>query len=72
MPGLFRSLQGTTVRYVGRMSDRNVERLMDITDERTVTELITSSGGGEAGAGRRMGEWVYDRRMDVVVEGICI
>jgi hypothetical protein len=45
---------------------------MDITDERTVTELITSSGGGEAGAGRRMGEWVYDRRMDVVVEGICI
>ena len=72
MPGLFRSLQGTTERYVGRMSDRNVERLMDITDERTVTELITSSGGGEAGGGRRMGEWVYDRRMEVVVEGICI
>lgn len=52
------TLKGTTVKYVGKINDENVERLLELAKEKTVTELIISSGGGEIGAGMRMGEWV--------------
>lgn len=66
------TLQGTTVTFVGRINDHNVERLLDITSGKTVTELIISTGGGEVHAGMNMGEWVYDHQIDVVVEGMCM
>lgn len=66
------TLRGTTVRYVGKINDMNVERLFNVVKGKTVTELIVSSSGGEINAGMRMGEWVFDNQLDVVVEGVCM
>ncbi|NLJ25775.1 MAG: hypothetical protein GX354_10240 [Firmicutes bacterium] len=66
------TLQGTTVMYVGKVNELSVERLLAIVSGKTVTELIISTSGGEVDAGMRMGEWVYDNQIDVVVDGMCM
>ena len=66
------NLQGTTVTYIGRIDSQNVERLLDLVSGKTVTELVISTGGGEADAGLEIGEWVFDNQIDVVVDGMCM
>ncbi len=66
------TFEGTTVTYVGKITDENVQRLFEMVTGRIVTELIISTSGGEINAGMTMGEWVFDNKIDVVVEGMCL
>lgn len=34
--------------------------------------MVISSGGGEINAGMKMGYWVFDNQIDVVVNGMCM
>ncbi|MCK9526047.1 MAG: hypothetical protein M0R49_08975 [Limnochordia bacterium] len=66
------ALEGTTVKYVGKINEENVDRLLDLVAAKPVTELIISTSGGEINGGMTMGEWVYNNNIDVVVEGMCM
>jgi hypothetical protein len=64
-------LNGTTVVYVGILNDQNIERFLEIVRDKEVLRLIISSGGGEINAGMRLGDWVFDNNVDIVIERIC-
>jgi hypothetical protein len=64
-------LNGTTVVYVGILNDRNIERFFKTVRDKEVLRLSISSGGGEINAGMRLGDWVFDNNVDVVIEGVC-
>jgi hypothetical protein len=64
-------LEGTTVVYVGLLNDQNIERFLEIVRDREVLRLIISSGGGDINAGMRLGDWVFDNSVDIVIERIC-
>lgn len=55
------TIEGSSVRYVGKINNQNVDRLLGMVDGIEVTELLISSGGGEINAGMRMGEWAGPR-----------
>jgi len=63
---------GTTVIYGGKISDQGAGRFLDAVSGKKVAELIIASSGGEVNAGMKMGEWVFDNHVDVVVERMCI
>jgi hypothetical protein len=60
------------VTYAGQITDQNVERFLDTVNGKEVSVLIISSNGGEINAGMKMGEWLFDNRVDVVVERMCM
>lgn len=66
------SLNGTQVTYMGKIKDKDVEHLMGIVKGKKVTTLVISSGGGEINEGMKIGEWVFDNKIDVVVERMCM
>lgn len=66
------AFQGETVNYAGKITDTNVERFLAEATGKNVSTLVISSGGGEINAGMRMGEWVLDNHVDVVVKDMCM
>lgn len=65
-------VEGTTVSYVGQISESNVERFLRAVDGKKVSVLIIASSGGEVNAGMKMGEWVFDNHVDIVVDRMCM
>lgn len=65
-------LEGATATYAGKINERNLERFMNTVKGKKVSQLIISSGGGEINEGMKMGEWVFDNHVDVVVESMCM
>ncbi len=65
-------IEGIRATYSGSISDGNVERFLDAVKGKEIAELVISSGGGDINAGMALGEWVFDNRVDVVVEGMCM
>lgn len=65
-------LADRTVLFTGQITDRNVERFLEMVDDRQLTLLVIASGGGEINAGMTMGEWVFDHGLDVVVDRMCM
>jgi hypothetical protein len=61
-----------TVHYLGEISAENNRRFFAAIGDRTVTQLIMDSEGGEVGAGIELGDWVFNRHIDVIVEGRCL
>jgi len=66
------TLDGAKATYAGKITDPNVECFMDTVKGKKVSMLVISSSGGEINAGMRMGEWVFDNQVDVVVERMCM
>jgi hypothetical protein len=62
----------SAVHYRGEISAENNRRLFAAIGHRTVTQLIIDSEGGEVEAGIGLGDWVFKRRIDVIVEGRCL
>jgi hypothetical protein len=60
------------IRYRGEISAENNRRFLAAIGERAVTQLIVDSEGGEVEAGIELGDWVFERRIDVIVEGRCL
>jgi hypothetical protein len=66
------TIEGATVTYEGPISDENIEQFLNAVKGKQLTTLVISSGGGEINAGMKMGSWVYDNGIDVVVEKMCM
>jgi hypothetical protein len=66
------SLEGTKVTYSGVINDENMERFLETVSGQEITMLVVSSSGGEVNAGMTLGEWVYERQVEVAVEGMCM
>jgi hypothetical protein len=66
------TIEGTTVTYVGTISEKNAERFLSRVKGKTLTTLVINSGGGEINAGMEIGSWVFDNQIDVVVDGVCM
>ncbi len=65
-------LEGTTATYSGVISEENVERFLETVSGQEITMLVVSSSGGEVNAGMTLGEWVFERQVEVAVEGMCM
>ncbi len=66
------TIEGTTVTYVGKISEKNVDLFLNIVKGKKLTTLVITSSGGEINAGMKMGSWVFDNHIDVVVEKMCM
>jgi hypothetical protein len=64
-------LNGTTVVYAGILNDQNIERFLETVRDKEVLRLTISSGGGDINSGMRLGDWVFDNNVDIVIEGVC-
>lgn len=65
-------LEGSRVTYAGKINDNNIERFLHTVAGKPVSELIISSIGGEVNAGMKMGEWVFEHHVDIVIERMCM
>ncbi|OGQ21515.1 MAG: hypothetical protein A3I05_03675 [Deltaproteobacteria bacterium RIFCSPLOWO2_02_FULL_44_10] len=63
---------GKVVRYIGTMSDENVQRLLKETEGQKIKKLIISSSGGETCSAIEFGFWVAKNKIDVDVERACL
>ncbi len=66
------TIEGTTVIYLGKISEQNVELFLETVRGKKLTTLLIASSGGEINAGMMMGSWVFDNHIDVVVEKMCM
>jgi hypothetical protein len=65
-------LPSATAVYSGPISEEQNRRFFAGIEGRRVTRLLITSGGGEVDAAIVLGEWVYDRRLDVEVPEYCL
>jgi hypothetical protein len=63
---------GDQVRYSGELTETGYGTLRQLTDGRPIRTLVIHSAGGEITVGMDFGDWVYERRVDVVVEEVCL
>jgi len=66
------TIEDRTVTYVGKISDQNAEQLLNRVKGKNLTTLVINSGGGEINAGMKIGSWVFDNQIDVIVDGVCM
>ena len=60
------------VKYVGEMTDAGFAALERLTRGRKIQTLVVDSAGGEIVTSMDFGDWVADRKVDVVVERLCL
>ena len=67
------SVEGQTVVMNGSLEDGFYESLLDLVNGREdeITTLRVSSGGGETDEGIKLGHWIFEHGIDVVVDGLC-
>jgi len=66
------AVEARTVTFAGKLSARNVDLFLEAVNGKKITMLVISSGTGEIDAGIKMGAWVFDNRIDVTVENLCL
>ena len=67
------SVEGRTVVMNGSLEDGFHESFLDLVKGREdeITTLRVNSGGGETDEGIKLGHWVFEHGIDVVVDGLC-
>jgi hypothetical protein len=63
---------GASVRYSGEMTEAGLAALKTLTDGREVRSLEVDSAGGEIMVGMDFGDWVLERRVEVIVDALCL
>ncbi|WP_018624287.1 hypothetical protein [Kangiella aquimarina] len=65
--------QGNTLNYVGSINEHANLRLFNLYLQSKVkpTKLKISSLGGNAMEGLRLGNWVFDNKLDVIIDKVC-
>jgi len=63
---------GDTVIYRGSMTKEGLSAIRKADLGPSVTTLVIDSAGGEIVTGMEFGTWVYERRLDVVVDRACL
>ena len=63
---------GNTVTYRGSLTEEGLTALRKAGGDHQVTTLLVESTGGEIVAGMDFGNWVADRKLDVIVDRACL
>ena len=73
LPTVDISVDGSTVVIRGDMDIDFYERFLDAVrgKEDTIRTVHIDSGGGVTTEGIKLGEWMFERKVDVVVENLC-
>ena len=67
------SIEGPTVVMNGSLEDGFYESFLSLVKGREdeITTLRVSSAGGETHEGIKLGHWIFEHGIDVVVDGLC-
>lgn len=67
------SVEGSTVVMAGGLDDGFYERFLSLVrgQDHEITTLRVSSGGGFTHEGIKLGTWIIENDVDVVVDGVC-
>lgn len=68
------TLDGSVARYTGALNEASVSRFLSLVEEHDVeiNTLVINARGGPIHVGQRLGLWVHERQLTLVVEGICL
>ncbi len=64
--------QDEQVKYVGEMTDAGFSALERLTRGRNIKTFVVDSAGGEIVTSMDFGDWVADRKVEVIVERLCL
>jgi hypothetical protein len=62
----------TAVIFSGYITEDSVDKFLRSLPSKKLTKIILDSPGGEPIAAMRLGNWIFDRSLDVQVEKICM
>ena len=67
------SIEGSTVVMIGDLDDGFYESFLSLVQGRKdeITTLRVNSGGGITDEGIKLGHWIFEHGVDVVVDGLC-
>lgn len=67
------TVEGSTVRYIGVINGRSAYNFLELVRgaEDRIDTLIINSPGGETRSARRIGRWIHEHGVTVVVEELC-
>ncbi len=65
-------IEGTSAEYRGEITEEGFAALKKLARGRTIETLVVDSAGGEIVVGMDFGYWVLERRLNVVVDGVCL
>lgn len=67
------NLKDDTLTFMGVLSDDVVDEMIKfVPQERELKRLVINSPGGPVSAGITLGNWVFDRKLDVEVDSQCL
>lgn len=68
------SVKGTTLFYDGIINRESYSRFWQATAENdaVIDTIQITSRGGDTSVGKKMGRWIHDRNMKVIVDSFCI
>ena len=67
------TVEGTTISFVGDIESQTYRDFLYAVrgKEDQITTIRINSGGGITEQGMQIGEWVFDHKIDVIVDEIC-
>ena len=67
------TVENSTVRYIGVINGRSAYKFLELVRgaEDRLDTLIINSPGGETRSARRIGRWIHEHGVTVVVEELC-
>lgn len=63
-------VEGSSIIYDGPMAEEGVEKVKALYTD-AIDRLVLNSPGGEINIGMDLGEWVFDKGLDVEVKGVA-
>ena len=67
------AVDGSTLAYTGTINARSYDLFLSVVEGRGagITTFRIESGGGDTEYGLKLGSWILDRGLDVVVQNLC-
>ena len=67
------TINNDVIYYRGEINQKNYESFLEKVNNsnKKITKLIINSGGGNTVYGRKIGEFIFDNKLDVEVESFC-
>lgn len=63
---------GASMEYRGEMTEEGLATLKRLAYGQAIDTLVVDSAGGEIVVGMDFGNWVVERQLNVVVDGVCL
>ncbi|MDI6797816.1 MAG: hypothetical protein QMD09_12770 [Desulfatibacillaceae bacterium] len=65
-------VQGETAYFTGYINGKNSSDFMQAVRGKNIRTVVLNSTGGEINAGMDMGLWIFENKVDVVIDGLCM